>query len=188
MSANAIATEIPEVLLIEPRVFRDQRGFFFESYNERSFTRFGIVSRFVQDNHSCSERGVLRGLHFQDLRAPLGKLVRCTRGAILDVAVDLRVGSPTFGRSVARELTAENARQLWVPVGFGHGFATLSEVAEVQYKCTGFYVPERESAIKWDDPELAIEWPIAAPIVSARDAAAMSFATYRERPAFRYEG
>ncbi|NJN63499.1 MAG: dTDP-4-dehydrorhamnose 3,5-epimerase [Acidobacteria bacterium] len=185
MSARAIATDLSGVLIIEPIVHRDARGFFFESYNERTFTRLGIADRFIQDNHSRSERGVLRGIHYQDLRAPLGKLVRCTRGAILDVAVDLRVQSPTFGHHVAVELTEDNARQLWVPVGFGHGFATLSEIAEVQYKCTGFYVPECEGAIRWNDPELAIGWPFTEPTLSARDATSSSFADYRTRPAFR---
>jgi dTDP-4-dehydrorhamnose 3,5-epimerase len=141
----------------------------------------------VQDNHSLSARGVLRGIHYQDLSAPMDKLVRCSRGAILDVAVDLRAGSPTFGRWVAVELSDENARQLFVPVGFGHAFLTLSEQAEVQYKCSGYYTPKAEGAVRWDDPELAIDWPFEGPLVSAKDQAAQSLAAYCAQPAFTYK-
>lgn len=179
-----IDTALPGVIIIEPRVFQDARGFFFESYHVEKFAALGLNEVFVQDNHSRSLKGVLRGLHYQDLRVPMGKLVRCTVGAIYDVAVDLRVGSPTFGKWVGVELSAENFRQLWVPVGFGHGFCVVSEVAEVQYKCTGLYAPETEGVVQWDDPEIGIEWPVTAPIISARDAGGQSLAAYFQSPAF----
>lgn len=187
MAMRVSQTELEGVLLIEPDIFRDERGFFLESYQRRRYAEHGIPCEFVQDNHSLSGRGVLRGVHYQDLSAPMDKLVRCSRGAILDVAVDLRAGSPTFGRWVAVELSDENARQLFVPVGFGHAFLTLSEQAEVQYKCSGYYAPAAEGAIRWDDPELAIAWPLEQPIVSGKDQAAQSFAAYRDRPAFVFK-
>ena len=172
--------------MIEPDVFRDDRGFFFESYHKQRFAELGVTDEFVQDNHSRSMQGVLRGIHYQDMSAPMAKLVRCTLGRILDVAVDLRAGSPTFGRWSAAELSADNKRQLLVPVGFGHAFLTLSDVAEVQYKCSGFYTPAAEGAIVWNDPELAIDWPIKDPVVSAKDRAAPSLRSYRKTPAFSY--
>ena len=172
--------------MIEPDVFRDDRGFFFESYHKRRFAELGVTEEFVQDNHSRSMYGVLRGIHYQDMSAPMAKLVRCTLGRILDVAVDLRAGSPTFGRWSAAELSADNLRQLLVPVGFGHAFLTLSEVAEVQYKCSGLYTPGAEGAIVWNDPELAIDWPIKDPVVSAKDRGAPSLQSYRKSPAFSY--
>jgi dTDP-4-dehydrorhamnose 3,5-epimerase len=175
------------VLLIEPDVHRDQRGFFLESYHKRRFAELGIRDEFVQDNHSRSLHGVLRGIHYQDLSAPMAKLVRCTVGRILDVAVDLRAGSPTFGRWWSAELSADNQRQLLVPVGFGHAFLTLSDAAEVQYKCSGFYTPTAEGSIVWNDPDLAIDWPIAQPVVSAKDGAAPTFKAYAKHPAFHYE-
>ena len=174
--------------MIEPEVLRDQRGFFLESYHKRRFAELGIPDEFVQDNHSRSLLGVLRGIHYQDLSAPMAKLVRCTVGRILDVAVDLRAGSPTFGRWSAAELTAENQRQLLVPVGFGHAFLTLSDAAEVQYKCSGFYAPDAEGSIVWNDPDLAIAWPNAQPVVSAKDSAAPSFKAYAKNPAFHHAG
>lgn len=186
MELTLIPTEIPEVLIVETRVFRDERGFFYESYHQRDFARQGFDVAFVQDNHSRSRAGVLRGLHYQDLTAPMGKLVRCTRGAIFDVAVDLRLGSPSFGRWVGVELSEENRRQLWVPVGFGHGFQAVSEWADVQYKCTGFYTASAEGAVRWDDPELGVAWPVADALVSPRDAQGQSLRQYRERPAFEY--
>jgi dTDP-4-dehydrorhamnose 3,5-epimerase len=185
MAFRFIPTAINDVLIVEPDLFRDERGFFLESYHQASFTAGGIACTFVQDNHSQSRQGVLRGLHYQDMREPMAKLVRCSRGAILDIAVDLRVGSPTFRQWVAVELSEENARQLFVPVGFGHGFLTLSEVAEVQYKCSGYYNRAAEGAVRWDDPELGVAWPITTPpTVSDRDRQAQSMAEYRERPAF----
>jgi dTDP-4-dehydrorhamnose 3,5-epimerase len=181
------ASSLDGVKIIEPRIAADQRGFFLESYRRASFAEAGIPHEFVQDNHSRSVQGVLRGLHYQDERAPMAKLVRCTAGRVLDVAVDLRVGSPTFGAYVAVELSSDNHRQLFVPSGFAHGFLTLSDVAEIQYKCSGYYAPEAEGAIRWDDPDVGIAWPNRAPVLSPRDASAMTLAEYRERPAFRYE-
>ncbi len=162
---------IPDVVLIEPKVFGDERGFFYESFNQRSFNEaIGTHSQFVQDNHSRSAKGVLRGLHYQ-IQQPQGKLVRVVRGAVLDVAVDLRKSSPTFGQWVGEELSQDNQRQLWVPPGFGHGFVVLSETAEFLYKTTDYYAPEHERCIAWNDPTLAIDWKLAqAPVLSAKDA------------------
>jgi dTDP-4-dehydrorhamnose 3,5-epimerase len=175
------------VVVIEPTVHRDGRGFFLESYHKRDFVQAGISDEFVQDNHSRSARGVLRGIHYQDMSAPMAKLVRCAAGRILDVAVDLRVGSPTFGRWYAIELSEENQYELLVPVGFGHAFLTLSDDADVQYKCSGFYAPAAEGAVRWNDPEIGIRWPIASPTLSARDSQAPSLAEYRREPAFQYQ-
>ncbi|AFY64817.1 dTDP-4-dehydrorhamnose 3,5-epimerase [Geitlerinema sp. PCC 7407] len=170
-------SEIPDVLLLEPRVFGDDRGFFFESYNQRVFTeKAGNSVQFVQDNHSSSRQNVLRGLHYQ-IQQPQGKLVRVIVGQIYDVAVDLRRSSPTFGQWVGYELSAQNKHQLWVPAGFGHGFLVLSEQAEVLYKTTDYYAPEHERCIRWDDPDLAIAWPLTGePILSAKDQAGVPFA------------
>jgi dTDP-4-dehydrorhamnose 3,5-epimerase len=187
MAFRFIPTAIDGVLIVEPDLFRDERGFFLESYHHASYIEGGITCTFIQDNHSQSRQDVLRGLHYQDMSAPMAKLVRCSRGAILDVAVDLRVGSPTFRQWVAVELSDENARQLFVPVGFGHGFLTLSEIAEVQYKCSGYYNRAAEGAVRWDDPEIAIDWPLRTPTLSERDRQAQSMADYRERPAFNYD-
>ena len=184
MAFRFTQTKLDGVVIVEPDRFRDERGFFLETYHQAQYTEGGIACTFVQDNHSQSRQGVLRGLHYQDMSAPMAKLVRCTYGAILDVAVDLRVGSPTFGQWVGVELSAENALQLFVPVGFGHGFLTLSAVAEVQYKCSGYYQRAAEGSVRWDDPEIGIAWPIDQPTTSERDRQAMSLATYRERPAF----
>lgn len=161
---------IPEVLVIEPRVFGDARGFFFESYNRRAFAAAtGLDLEFVQDNHSRSAKNVLRGLHYQ-LEQPQGKLVRVTLGAIWDVAVDLRRSSPHFGRWVAFELSAEAKNMAWIPAGFAHGFLVTSEAAEVQYKTTDYYAPAHERAVRWNDPVLAIAWPLAGePLLSAKD-------------------
>jgi dTDP-4-dehydrorhamnose 3,5-epimerase len=164
-------TRLSEVLLIEPRVFGDVRGFFFESWNEREFERAGIRARFVQDNHSRSEKGVLRGLHYQ-IRQPQGKLVRVTEGEIFDVAVDIRRSSSTFGKWEGVRLSAQSKSMLWIPVGFAHGFCVLSDFAEVLYKATDFYAPEHERCILWSDPELRIDWPLSgAPLISPKDAA-----------------
>jgi dTDP-4-dehydrorhamnose 3,5-epimerase len=166
-----IPTNIPDVLLIEPRVFGDARGFFFESWNEQSFAAAGISARFVQDNHSRSAQNVLRGLHYQ-IRQPQGKLVRVMAGEIFDVAVDIRKSSPTFGRVIGTRLSAESHNMVWVPVGFAHGFCVVSEHAEVLYKTTDFYAPQHERSILWNDPALGIDWPIAGdPVLSAKDAA-----------------
>ncbi|TXL66340.1 dTDP-4-dehydrorhamnose 3,5-epimerase [Zeimonas arvi] len=175
---RAIETALAGVLIIEPRVFDDARGFFFESWNERTFARVtGLDVRFVQDNHSRSLRGVLRGLHYQ-IRKPQGRLVRVVRGAIFDVAVDLRRSSPMFGRWFGIELTEDNHRQLWVPPGFGHGFLVLSESADVLYKATDYYAPEHERSLQWNDPAVGIEWPLGGiePVLSAKDAAGLLLA------------
>jgi len=180
-------TDLEGVLLIDVRFHKDSRGFFVESYHKQHFAEHGIGLDFVQDNYSRSARGVLRGIHFQGLTAPMAKLVRCTAGRMLDVAVDLRAGSPTLGRWVATELSPDNMRQILVPVGFGHAFLTLSDWADVQYKCSGYYTPSAEGSVRWSDPDLAIDWPIKDPVVSERDDAAPSLRQYLERPAFRYE-
>ncbi|MCP6697320.1 dTDP-4-dehydrorhamnose 3,5-epimerase [Pseudomonas donghuensis] len=169
---NVIPTRLPGVLIIEPKVFGDSRGFFFESFNARTFQeQTGITSQFVQDNHSGSQKGVLRGLHYQ-LENIQGKLVRVTRGEVLDVAVDIRRSSPTFGQWVSTRLSADNHRQLWVPEGFAHGFVVLSDNAEFLYKTTDYYNPAAERCIRWDDPDLAIDWQLdEAPQLSAKDQA-----------------
>lgn len=164
-------TELKEVKLLEPRIFADSRGFFFESYNQRTLEELGIRESFVQDNHSRSERGVLRGLHYQ-LMQPQGKLVRAVRGEIFDVAVDLRRSSPTFGQWTGRTLSEDNKQMLWIPAGFGHGFLVVSPVAEVLYKATDFYAPQGERSILWNDSQIGIQWPdVGAPVLSAKDAA-----------------
>lgn len=166
---EAIATTIPDVLLIQPKVFGDSRGFFFESWNERDFTRLGINTRFVQDNHSRSGCGVVRGLHYQ-IRQPQGKLIRVCAGEIFDVVVDIRRSSPTFGQKVSVRLNGEDHRMLWVPPGFAHGFCVLSDYADVLYKSADYYAPEHERSILWNDPDIGIEWPLAGdPILSAKD-------------------
>ena len=173
---NVIRSEIPDVLLIEPKVFGDARGFFFESWNERAFDAAGIHARFVQDNHSRSARNVLRGLHYQISR-PQGKLMRVVQGAVFDVAVDIRRSSPTFGKWVGFELSAENKRVAWVPEGFAHGFLVLSESADFLYKATDYFAPESERTIAWNDPDLAINWPLqGAPILSDKDRRGGAFA------------
>ena len=159
---------LPEVLLITPRVFSDSRGFFLESYKENEFARAGITARFVQDNHSRSIRGVLRGLHYQ-LEQPQGKLVRAVRGSIFDVAADIRLGSPTFGKWVGVTLDDDRKQSLWIPEGFAHGFCVLSDEADVAYKTTDFYAPSAERGIRWDDPLLGISWPVAEPVLSEKD-------------------
>jgi len=164
-----IPTSLPGVFILEPRVFGDERGFFFESYNERAMAEVGIAERFVQDNQSSSCRNVLRGLHYQ-IKQPQGKLVRVTDGEILDVAVDVCRSSLTFGHWTAARLSGENKRMLWIPVGFAHGFSVVSEKATVLYKATNFYAPEHERTLAWNDPELAIRWELESePIVSAKD-------------------
>lgn len=167
---KVIPTDIPEVLIIEPRVFGDERGFFFESYNEKTFAdRIGQEVNFVQDNHSRSARHVLRGLHYQ-IQQSQGKLVRVSAGEVLDIAVDIRKSSPTFGKWVSCVLSAENKRQMWIPPNFAHGFVVLSEFADFLYKATDYYAPQYERCIIWNDPDLAIDWSITeAPIVSSKD-------------------
>ena len=170
---------IPDVLLIEPKVFGDERGFFYESFNQRDFQKItGLDLQFVQDNHSKSAKGVLRGLHYQ-VQQPQGKLVRVVAGEVFDVAVDIRPGSPTYGRWVGEILSADNKRELWVPPGLAHGFLVLSESAEFLYKTTDYYAPMHERAIAWNDPTLAIDWPLhgKSPLLSAKDAAGATFSS-----------
>ncbi|MHB8603781.1 MAG: dTDP-4-dehydrorhamnose 3,5-epimerase [Thermoplasmatota archaeon] len=163
---------IPDVVLVEPRLFADERGAFMETYKQSEFAKSGIPDALHQDNCSISKRGVLRGLHYQLPPAAQGKLVRCLKGEVYDVAVDIRVGSPTFGRWADARLSAENRHMLWVPVGFAHGFQSLTDGAEVMYKTTHEYSPPHERCIRWDDPALAIPWPIAKPILHQKDAQA----------------
>jgi dTDP-4-dehydrorhamnose 3,5-epimerase len=175
---NVIATSIPEVLLVEPKVFGDQRGYFYESFSQRRWKEVtGLDTVFVQDNHSLSARNVLRGLHYQ-IRHPQGKLVRVTAGEVFDVAVDIRKSSPTFGKWEGVLLSAENKRQLWIPEGFAHGFLVLSDTAEFLYKTTDYWYPEFERTILWNDPDLAIKWPFAGePVLAKKDADGAFFKT-----------
>ena len=185
MDIRVRPASIPEVLVIEPGVHTDDRGLFFESYRKETLARHGIDAEFVQDNHSRSTRGVIRGLHYQAPPSAQWRLVRCTVGEVLDVLVDLRVGSPSAGRWVAMPLTADSRRQLLVPPAFAHGFAVLSEFAEVQYKCSAYHDPDAERALAWDDPDLAISWPVGpVPRVSDKDASAQSWHDYLAAPEF----
>jgi dTDP-4-dehydrorhamnose 3,5-epimerase len=168
---KATPLELPGLLLLEPKVFGDDRGFFMELYHAKRYAELGIPGPFVQDNYSRSGRGTLRGLHFQEPQGQ-GKLVQVLAGSVYDVAVDVRKGSPTFGKWAAAELSAENRRQLWIPPGFAHGFCVLSESADFHYKCTTLYAPETERAIAWNDPDLAIPWPAREPVLSGKDARA----------------
>jgi len=180
---NVIRTGLPEVLVVEPRFFGDERGFFVESYQASRYAEHGITRPFVQDNMSRSRYGVLRGLHVQNPTCQ-GKLVAVLRGKVLDVAVDIRAGSPNFGRHVAVELSEENRRQLWVPRGFAHGFLVLSETADFFYKCDDFYSPEHETSIRWNDPAIGIEWGVEKPSLSAKDADAPLLADLRNLPVY----
>ncbi len=179
MSYSVISSALPEVLVLQPQVFRDARGFFLESFNQREFARAtGLDAVFVQDNHSRSQRGVLRGLHYQ-MQQTQGRLVRVLAGEVFDVAVDLRRSSPHFGRWVGEVISAENQRQIWIPPGFAHGFLVLSDVADFAYKTTDYYAPEHERSLLWNDPALGIDWPLAqgqSPILAAKDAHATPLA------------
>lgn len=174
---SVVETDLPGVLVVEPRVFGDERGFFFESFNAETFAAAGLPTAFVQDNHSRSQRGVLRGLHFQNPE-PQGKLVRVTAGAVFDVAVDLRRSSPHFGRWTGVELSAANKRMLWVPEGFAHGFLCLEDDTDFLYKCTAPYRPAHDHSIRWDDPDIGIDWPLSGmiPSLSGKDQAGGSLA------------
>ena len=176
MPYTVTPTAIPDVLMLEPKVFGDSRGFFFESFNEQDFAQAtGLNVTFVQDNHSRSAKGVLRGLHYQ-LQQPQGKLVRVVRGAVFDVAVDIRRSSPTFGQWVGCELSEDNHRQVWIPPGFAHGFVVLSESADFLYKTTDYYAPAHERCIAWNDPDIGIQWPAGhTPVLSAKDMAGVPF-------------
>ena len=180
---NVIYTDIAEVLIIEPKLFGDQRGFFVEAYQFPRYAEHGISRPFVQDNMSRSSYGVLRGLHLQN-PSTQGKLVSVIRGRVLDVAVDVRVGSPTFGRHITVELNEDNRRQLWVPRGFAHGFAVLSESADFFYKCDALYSPKDELVVRWDDPAIGINWGVTNPSLSPRDAAAPLLADVKNLPIF----
>ncbi len=180
---QVIKTEIPDVLIIEPKMFGDQRGFFLETFQSERYVAAGLRQPFVQDNLSRSAYGVLRGLHLQNPKSQ-GKLVTVLRGKVLDVAVDVRIGSPTFGRHVSVVLTDENRRQFWVPRGFAHGFVVLSETADFFYKCDEFYSPDNETVVLWNDPELGIDWGVATPTLSARDAAGRPLADIATLPQY----
>lgn len=174
---NITPTALADVLMIEPKVFGDARGFFLESWNQEKFAAAGLHLNFVQDNHSRSAHGILRGLHYQMVR-PQGKLVRVTQGEVFDVAVDMRRSSPQFGQWAGVHLSGENHRMLWVPPGFAHGFVVLSKSADFLYKCTDFYLPEHERCIRWDDPDIGITWPLVdgqTPLLSAKDTAGLAF-------------
>jgi len=175
-----LTTALPGAILVDPDVFRDARGFFLETFHQRKFRAGGIEHSFVQDNHSRSVRGTLRGLHAQLLR-PQGKLVRAVRGEIFDVAVDIRPASTTFGKWIGEKLTADGFRQMFIPPGFAHGFCVLSETAEIEYKCTDFYDPSDEIGIRWNDPQLGIDWPITDPILSDKDKALPLLSELRAR-------
>lgn len=180
---RAIPMAIPDVIVLEPKVFGDERGFFYESYNQKAFQdATGLDVQFVQDNHSKSARNVLRGLHYQ-VQQPQGKLVRVVQGEVFDVAVDIREGSATFGQWVGEILSAGNKKQMWIPPGFAHGFLTLGETTEFLYKTTDYYAPEHERCIRWDDAVLAIEWPVLGqpPVLSAKDLAGSAFAGLSHR-------
>ena len=181
---RTVPTRLPDVLIVEPVVHGDHRGFFMETWNQRTFAALGIHATFVQDNHSRSAAGTLRGLHYQ-LQRPQGKLVRVLRGEVFDVAVDIRRSSPTFGQWVGVTLSEANRRMLWVPPGFAHGFLVTSDVADVAYKCTELYAPDDERSVRWDDRDIAVAWPLdddRAPILSARDAEAPTLAQAQVYP------
>jgi dTDP-4-dehydrorhamnose 3,5-epimerase len=180
---NVIKTDLPEVLIIEPKLFGDQRGFFLETYQFERYVQSGVVQPFIQDNLSRSRHGVLRGLHLQNPGAQ-GKLVTALRGRVLDVAVDVRVGSPNFGRHVAVELSEDNRRQLWVPRGFAHGFAVLSETADFFYKCDALYSPKDEISVRWNDPAIGIDWGVSDPSLSPKDADAPLLADVKNLPRY----
>ena len=179
-----VPTRLPEVILIKPRVFGDERGFFLETWQEKRFAAAGIDAHFVQDNHSHSVRRTLRGLHFQ-IQQPQGKLVRVAQGAVFDVAVDMRCSSPRFGQWVGEELSSENHHMLWVPPGFAHGYLALSDRADFLYKCTDYYAPQHERAVRWDDPRIGVEWPLGegvAPLLSPKDVVAPMLADAESFP------
>lgn len=185
MKTHVTPSPIHDLLIVNIDYFKDDRGFFMETWNKSDFEAAGIRANFVQDSHSASGRGVLRGMHYQDMKAPMAKLVRCTAGRILDVAIDLRTSSPTFGKWFGMELTAENKTMLYVPEGFAHGFLTLTDHCEVQYKQTAFYDPQAEGGIAWNDPEVGIPWPITDPLLSTKDQQQPTLKEYRASPVFR---
>ncbi len=187
MDIHVVPTALDGVVIVETDFVRDARGFFIESYHRQRYAAHGLDDEFVQDNHSRSRAGVLRGIHYQDMTAPMAKLVRCTAGRVFDVTVDLRTGSPTFARWVGVELSVENMKQVYVPAGFGHAFLTLSDTADVQYRCTTYYTPAAEGCLAWNDPDIGIEWPLQGePALSPRDAKGMSLREYLRKPAFEH--
>ena len=175
---NILETKLPDLLIIEPKVFGDERGYFFESYNAETYKTAGLNNEFVQDNESKSDKGVLRGLHFQEPPYEQGKLVRVARGTVMDVSVDIRKGSATFGKWVAIELSERNKRMIWIPAGFAHGFVSLEDDTIFIYKCTNLYNKESENSIVWNDPDLNIDWGIDNPIVSEKDLKAKPFSDF----------
>jgi dTDP-4-dehydrorhamnose 3,5-epimerase len=185
MKTHVTETPLPGLVIVNIDHFQDERGFFIETWHKKDFSAAGLPFDFVQDSHSRSNYRVIRGMHYQDMRAPMAKLVRCTVGRILDIAIDPRVSSPTFGKWFSIELNAENKTQLFVPIGFAHGFAALSEACEVQYRQTEFYRPETEGGVVWNDPEIGIEWPFQDPILSVRDQNAPTLQDYLKKPAFK---
>lgn len=184
MKPSVTSTEFEGLITIEPKYFEDGRGFFVESWNRRDFLEAGLDFDFVQDSHSRSTKGVLRGLHMQGPPSAMGKLVRCTLGAVFDVAVDLRMNSKTFGKWYGLDLSFENRKMIYIPEGFGHGFAVLSDFAEVQYKQTNYYDPSCEATLIWNDPEVGIKWPLVDPILSEKDKNGMLLAEYKKNPLF----
>jgi len=181
MEIKIESTDLRDVVVLVPDVFRDDRGFFMETFREDQFKAHGLPTHFVQDNHSRSVKGVVRGLHFQ-WEPPMGKLMRVTQGSAFLVAVDIRRGSPTLGKWIGVEATAENRRQVWAPAGFARGFCVLSDVAEIQYKCTGIYGNKGESGIQWNDPEIGVKWPVQDPVLSGKDQNAQTLAQWLSRP------
>jgi dTDP-4-dehydrorhamnose 3,5-epimerase len=185
MSFDIESRHLGEVVVLVPRVFRDHRGYFMEAYREDQFRAIGLPGIFVQENQSCSKKGVVRGLHFQ-WEPPMGKLMRVTHGSAFLVAVDLRLGSPTLGKWVGVEASAENRKQVWAPANFARGFCALTDIVEVQYKCTGVYNDKAESGIRWNDPEIGVEWPVRDPIVSDKDKNAQTLAQWLSSPNSRH--
>lgn len=185
MEFNVEKTGLRDLVIITPEVFKDERGFFTETYRKDKFIDFGLPVEFVQDNHSKSSKGVVRGLHFQ-WEPPMGKLMRVTQGSAFLVAVDVRIGSPTFGKWLGVEASVENRKQLYAPAGFARGFCVLSDFAEIQYKCTGIYNSKAESGIRWNDPAINIEWPVADPILSKKDEVAQTLEEWTKKPESKY--
>ena len=185
MNTRLVKTPLEGLLIVEIDYFSDERGFFMESWHKRDFAKAGLDLTFVQEGHSGSKKNVLRGLHYQDMTAPMDKLVRCLVGTIYDVAVDLRASCETFGKWFGIELSADNKKQIYIPAGFAHGFAVISDWAEVSYKQTGFYTPSAEGTIMWNDPEIGVEWLVTDPIISKRDTEGISFSEYKKNPAFK---
>jgi dTDP-4-dehydrorhamnose 3,5-epimerase len=184
MKITTIQTEIPGIILIETDFAKDERGFFIEAWNKKTYSEAGLIFDFVQENHSGSKKNTIRGLHYQDISAPLAKLVRCIAGKVFDVAVDLRLNSPTYKKWYSVELDSEKKNQIFIPVGFAHGFCAVSDWAEIEYKQTGYYVPNAEKTIIWNDPDLNIPWPTENPLLSDKDKEGISFKDYEINPSF----